>query len=155
VANWQSGQLASWQESASLASSPDSQLASWPNATKRGCAMTSRTAEIQLKIDLDAQNVATRIEWEAADAPGPATCQSMMLALWDSRNKTMAAIDLWTRDMTVDDMNSFFYQVLHKMADTYLRATTDESTAQSIHEFGDKFENEVSSRARVATVTRD
>jgi hypothetical protein len=63
----------------------------------------------------------------------------MMLALWDSGRKTTAAIDLWTRDMTIDDMNVFFYQVLHKMADTYLRATKNDAVAQTIHEFGNRF----------------
>ena len=80
-------------------------------------------------------------QWQAAEAPGGgvATCQSMMLALWDSEKKTTAAIDLWTRDMTIDDMNFFVYQVMHKMADTYLRATKNAPMAQAIHEFGNKF----------------
>jgi gliding motility-associated protein GldC len=103
--------------------------------------MTSRTAEIKLTVDLDADKVATRIQWQAAEAPGGgvAICQSMMLALWDAEKQTTAAIDLWTRDMTVDDMNLFFYQVLHKMADTYLRATKNAPVAEAIHEFGNKF----------------
>ena len=103
--------------------------------------MTARTAEIKLTVDLDADNLATRIEWQAAEAPGGgvATCQSMMLSFWDSEKQATAAIDLWTRDMTIDDMNFFFYQVLHKMADTYLRATKNASMAESIHEFGNRF----------------
>jgi gliding motility-associated protein GldC len=102
---------------------------------------TPRTAEIRLTVDLDADSVATRIQWQAEEAAGggPAACQSMMLSLWESDRKTTAAIDLWTRDMTVDDMNEFFYQVLHRMADTYLRATKNESAAKAIHEFGDRF----------------
>jgi hypothetical protein len=102
---------------------------------------TPRTAEIRLTVDLDADNVATRIQWEAAEAPdgGPAACQSMMLSVWDGGKKATAAIDLWTRDMTIEDMNVFFYQVLHKMADTYVRATKNESMAQAIHEFGNRF----------------
>lgn len=102
--------------------------------------MTSRTAEIKLTIDLDADKVATRIQWQAEEAPGGgvATCQSMMLALWDGEKKTTAAIDLWTRDMTIDDMNFFYYQVLHKMADTYLRATKNAPIAEAIHELGNK-----------------
>ena len=63
----------------------------------------------------------------------------MMLSLWDAENKTTAAIDLWTSDATVEDMNLYFYQVFHKMADTYLRATKNEEVANSIHEFGDGF----------------
>ena len=78
--------------------------------------MTSRTTEIKLTVDLDGENLPTRIEWQATEGQenGPASCQSMMLSLWDSEN-------------------------IHKMADTYLRATKNADVANSIHEFGDGF----------------
>ncbi len=101
----------------------------------------SRTAEIKLTVDLDGDDLPTRIEWQASEGQenGPASCQSMMLSVWDSEKKTTAAIDLWTKDTTVDEMNLYFYQVIHKMADTYLRATKNADIAKSIHEFGDGF----------------
>lgn len=103
--------------------------------------MMSRTAEIKLTVDLDAENLPTHIEWQATDAekPGPQSCQSMMLSLWDAESKTTAAIDLWTKDTTVEDMNLYFYQVFQKMAETYMRATKNKAVADSIHEFGDGF----------------
>ena len=103
--------------------------------------MMSRTAEIKLTVDLDADNLPVRIEWYASEGQenGPAVCQSMMLSLWDSEKKTTAAIDLWIKDTTVEDMNLYFYQVIHKMADTYLRATKNADMAKSIREFGDGF----------------
>ncbi len=103
--------------------------------------MMSRTAEIKLTVDLDADNLPTRIEWYASEgqANGPAACQSMMLSLWDSEIKTTAAIDLCVKDTTVDDMNLYFYQVIHKMADTYLRATKNADVADSIRKLGDGF----------------
>ena len=102
--------------------------------------MTARTAEIKLTVDLDNENLPTRIEWEASEAgAGPKLCQSMMLTLWDSEEQTTAAIDLWTRDMTVAEMNLHFYQAFHKMADSYLRATKNADVAKLIHEFGDGF----------------
>jgi gliding motility-associated protein GldC len=101
----------------------------------------SRTAEIKVTIDLDGNNLPTRIEWQASESleDGPVSCQSMMLSLWDGDNKTTAAIDLWTKDTTIDDMNLHFYQLFHKMADTYLRATKNSDVAELIHEFGDGF----------------
>ena len=100
-----------------------------------------RTAEIKLTVDLDNDDLPTRIEWSATEGQenGPAFCQSMMLSLWDSEHKTTAAIDLWLKDTSVDDMNLYFYQVIHKMADTYLRATKNADIANSIREFGDGF----------------
>lgn len=103
--------------------------------------MMSRTAEIKLTVDLDAGNLPTHIEWQATDAeqPGPKSCQSMMLSLWDAESKTTAAIDLWTKDTTIEDMNLYFYQVFKKMAETYMRATKNKAVADAIHEFGDGF----------------
>lgn len=101
----------------------------------------SRTAEIRLNVELDGDNLPTRIEWQATEAKsdGPVPCHSMMLSLWDGESRTTAAIDLWTRDTTIDDMNLHFYQVFHKMADTYLRATKNSEVAKLIHDFGDGF----------------
>jgi len=101
----------------------------------------SRTAEINVTIDLDSNNLPIRIQWQATDAKdeAPVQCQSVMLSLWDSNSKTTAAIDLWTKDTSVDDMNLHFYQMFHKMADTYLRATKNSDVAKLIHEFGDGF----------------
>jgi len=99
----------------------------------------SRSAEIKLTIDLDDNKLPTRIAWQASEAesPGPTSCQSAMISLWDSETKTTASIDLWTQEMTIDDMNIHVYQVIHKLADTYLRATRDREIADVIHQFGD------------------
>jgi gliding motility-associated protein GldC len=103
--------------------------------------MMSRTAEIKLTVELDGDNLPTGIEWEATEAAeqGASSCQSMLLSLWDSESKTTAAIDLWTKDMSIDDMNRYFYQVIHKMADSYFRATRNGEMSNLIHEFGEGF----------------
>ena len=101
----------------------------------------SRKAEIRLNIDLDAENVPTRIEWDATEAPdaGPKVSQSFLLSLWDSDRREAAAIDLWTRDMTIEDMNLFYFQMFHRMADSYMRATKNADVANLIHAFSDDF----------------
>jgi len=111
------------------------------NAYNQSDKLMSRTAEIKLTIDLDGDKLPTRIVWQASDAenPGPTICQSAMISLWDCETKTTASIDLWTPEMTVDDMNIHVYQVIHKLADTYWRATKDKEVADVIHQFGDGF----------------
>ena len=66
-----------------------------------------------------------------------------MLSLWDGAEKTALRIDLWTKDMMVDEMADFFYQTIMTMADTYGRATNHEEIVadmkKSAHDFYDKF----------------
>lgn len=38
--------------------------------------------------------------------------KTMMLSLWDKEDKVTLGIDLWTKEMLVDDMNLHFYQMI-------------------------------------------
>ena len=48
-------------------------------------------------------------------------------------------IDLWTKDMPLDEMKLFFFQIFSGMAQTYRRATQDEKMTQTILDFTDYF----------------
>jgi len=69
-----------------------------------------KRAEIKLTIDLDDNNVPEGIMWESTDSKTKEALpvKSMMLALWDQSYKNTLRIDLWTKDMPVDDMKRFF-----------------------------------------------
>lgn len=93
------------------------------------------TSEIKLKVTVDENHLPQKIEWEAADAGEKSACKSMMLALWDEKENNTMRIDLWTKDMSVEEMKKFFHQNIITLSDTYLRATGDESTVKSLREF--------------------
>ena len=48
-------------------------------------------------------------------------------------------IDLWTKDMPVDEMKLFFHQTLVTMSDTFMRATQDEKMTATMKDFCDYF----------------
>jgi len=63
----------------------------------------------------------------------------MLLSIWDNKTKETLRIDLWTKDMPVDEMKIFFHQTLVAMADTFERATQDEKMAATMRDFTDYF----------------
>ena len=63
----------------------------------------------------------------------------MMISLWDKDERITMGIDLWTKEMLIEDMNIHFYQIFTKMADTYLKATSNNEAAKMIHEFSSEF----------------
>ena len=65
--------------------------------------------------------------------------KAMLLAFWDADKRQSLRIDLWTKDMTIDDMNDFFFQTFLSMADTYKRATNNEDVAAEIKHFARAF----------------
>jgi gliding motility-associated protein GldC len=52
--------------------------------------------------------------------------KAMMVAFWDAQEKAALRIDLWTKDLMVDEMADFYYQTFMGMADTFHRATQNQ-----------------------------
>jgi len=63
----------------------------------------------------------------------------MMLSFWDGSEKTALRIDLWTKDMMVDEMADFFYQTIMTMADSYGRATRHDAIVDDMKKFAKDF----------------
>jgi gliding motility-associated protein GldC len=96
-----------------------------------------KTAEIKLTIELDDHNVPENITWESTDAENKEALpvKSMMLALWDNNYKNTLRIDLWTKDMPVDEMKRFFYETLQTMGDSFLRATGETNIVEDLRDY--------------------
>ncbi len=101
----------------------------------------NKISKINFTIQLDEKKTPEKIEWEATDAgfDGKKTSDTLMISLWDKEERSTLAIDLWTKDMLVDDMNVHFYQIFSKMAETYLNATKNNEAAQMIEDFASRF----------------
>jgi len=101
----------------------------------------NKKSEISLFVELDEKKVPVKIEWSATDSgfDKKRECKSMMLSLWDGQENATMGIDLWTKDMIVEDMNVYFHQTFLKMADTYRRATKNEEIAVMIENFSADF----------------
>ena len=96
-----------------------------------------KTAEIKLTINLDDNNVPQNIMWESTDSQTKEALpvKSMMLALWDHNYRNTLRIDLWTQDMTVDEMKRFFYETLQTIGDSFLRATGEKNIVEDLRDY--------------------
>ena len=100
----------------------------------------AHTSEITLKVGLDENRVPEELTWSAEDGGiENEKAKAMMLSVWDSEKKESLKIDLWTKDMPVDDMKIFFHQTLVTMADTFMKATQDEKMTATMKDFCDYF----------------
>ena len=102
-------------------------------------------SEISVNVSLDAEKRPVGIRW-SADNAGMETARdarSMLLAFWDKEEKSTMRIDLWTNEMTVEEMQFFFYEALASMADTYERATNDAENGADLRKFARDFGKKV------------
>jgi gliding motility-associated protein GldC len=96
---------------------------------------------IQIQVQLDENKMPSEISWSAPDNSPENTrkAKAFLLSLWDGSDKAALRIDLWTKDMMVDEMEDFFYQTLMTMADTYKRATRHDDLAMEMKGFAKSF----------------
>ncbi len=98
---------------------------------------------ITIQVNLGEDKVPSQIEWNAKGTTAQDTQQAkaFLLALWDGNEKTALRIDLWTKEMMIDEMADFFYQTLFTMADTYKRATHHDELSDDMKAFAKTFYN--------------
>ena len=97
-------------------------------------------SKIVLNVELDENRVPEKLNWSAQDGGvNNEEAKAVMLSVWDSKAQETLKIDLWTKDMPVDEMKLFFHQTLVTMSDTFLRATQDEKMTATMKDFCDYF----------------
>lgn len=99
------------------------------------------TSTINIDVQLDEQKVPQSINWKASDSTADMAqpARAMMVAFWDAADKSALRIDLWTKEMMVDEMADFYYQTLMGMADTYMRATQQKEMMEDMKAFAKEF----------------
>lgn len=98
-----------------------------------------KNSEIKITVGLDENNVPEKIHWNASDGGIDGFCNAFMLSVWDNNENNTLRIDLWNKDMKVDDMKKFAHQTLATMADTFERATGEKEAAKMLTEFSRVF----------------
>ena len=94
-----------------------------------------KTTEISFKVTVDENHLPVKIDWHAPDSGEKSTAESIMIALWDSKENNTLRIDLWTKEMSVDEMKKFYFQNILTLTDSYIRATGDEANANQVKKF--------------------
>ena len=98
-----------------------------------------KESDITIRVHLDENHVPENIEWKADDNGGEGVSKAMLLSLWDAEELNTMRIDLWTKDMTTDEMKAFFHQNILTLADTFERATNEDKMAAQMRDFAAYF----------------
>lgn len=97
-------------------------------------------SEINIKVGLDENRVPEELSWSADDGNiRDMASKAMLLSVWDSNQKDTYKINLWTKEMPINEMIQFFHQTLVSMADTFETATGDDKMSATMRDFIDYY----------------
>ena len=91
-----------------------------------------KLSSINLSVQLDENNIPEKIMWDASDKPdtvNPET-KAVSVSLWDEKTNNAMRIDLWTKEMSIDEMKRFYINSLGGMAQMILNSTGDKFMAE-------------------------
>jgi gliding motility-associated protein GldC len=97
---------------------------------------TEKKSEIKINVSLDENNIPVKMNWSATEAGmDNQECKSMMLSVWDGKDQIALRIDLWTKEMSIEEMKIFFHQTLMTMADTFEKATGEKNICEDMRDY--------------------
>ena len=102
--------------------------------------MAVHQSKIEIEVQLDENKIPEKLNWSAPDGGvNREESKAVLLSVWDHKAQEALRIDLWTKDMPLDEMKVFFHQTLTAMSDTFQRATGDEKMSATMRDFCDYF----------------
>ena len=99
-----------------------------------------KKTHIVITVCLDKNRVPEKMSWSAKDVGvSNQETKAFLFSSWDDVNQETMKIDLWTKDMPVDQMNVFFHQTLVSLSQSYMKATNNEKMTDAFNQFCDYF----------------
>lgn len=109
-----------------------------------------KKSHINFTVELDDKNIPEKITWSASDKPDGemSETKSMSISLWDHIQKNTMRIDLWSKDMPVDEMKRFYIDCVGGLAQSVLNATGDEVFSNTLNETCEKLVKHLEEEAK-------
>ena len=82
-------------------------------------------ARMIFDVELDDNHIPINISWNADSNKEDEwkNASALIVNLWDTSQKSSLKLDLWSKDLPVNEMTQFFYQSLMSLSETFERAT--------------------------------
>jgi gliding motility-associated protein GldC len=94
-----------------------------------------RKEQIRFDIELDDNNIPETITWMASENQKSAEVKAMIVSVWDKKEQNAMRIDLWNKEMQVDEMKQFVHQTILTLADSFEKATGEKPMADTMRDF--------------------
>ena len=78
----------------------------------------AKKSEIKFEVSLDENNVPEKIFWYAQDGQKESEAKAFLLSVLDKDTKDTLKLDLWTKDLQIDEMDKLMFNTFNSLADT-------------------------------------
>ena len=95
-----------------------------------------KKSKISFEIELDENNLPQSIMLNTVDGQlENVVVKSFLISAWDKKTNETLRIDLWTKDMMVNEMLIMYHQTLLSMASSLEKATNESNLADALRDY--------------------
>lgn len=97
-------------------------------------------SKLTFDLELDENNVPKNIVMNSTDKQAVnINLKSLIISGWDAKTKETLRVDLWTKDMMVNEMFIMYHQTLMSMANTLEKSTGHDKLAGALKDYCEFF----------------
>lgn len=107
-------------------------------------------SEISFEIQLDNDRIPEKIFWDATENPneGINETKAISISVWDHYHRGLLGINLWTKDMPVDEMNHFAVDMIGNLVQMIRDSTQDEKVIAILEDAGRQMTKHLNEQAK-------
>ena len=103
-----------------------------------------KKSNIKVNVVLDDNKVPELLTWSASDVgDDEKQTKAVNISIWDHVSRETLKMDLWSKDMSLDEMKIFYVDMVGSMAETLRHATNDSDLAQILDDAGKEMMNHI------------
>mgnify|MGYP000023312271 FL=1 len=91
---------------------------------------------LKFEVELDENNLPENINMISDNqGEGNINLKALMVAAWDATKKETLRVDIWTKDMPVNDMFILYHQNMMSMATSLEKSTGQNKLAEALRDY--------------------
>ena len=104
---------------------------------------------VKVEVELDANHLPLNIVMDANDGfTNEKNIKALMISAWAAQTRETLRIDLWTKDLPVNDMFIMFHQTMMSMSSSFVKATGNTQLAGALRDYCEFFVKETKIKAK-------
>ncbi len=101
---------------------------------------TSKKEKFSVDVIMDENLIPEELEWHSSQGKGQSEkASAALIYLWNAQKNETFSLDLWTKKMSVEEMNKMMFQTLMTLANSYEKATSEDQLANAMRDFAEFF----------------
>ena len=97
--------------------------------------------KFSIDVLMDENLIPEDLQWNSPQGKGQSekASQSALIYLWNAQKNETFSLDLWTKKMSIEEMNKMMFQTIMTLANSYEKATSEDQLANAMRDFGEFF----------------